>query len=996
MRFRALFICFCLTYSGAISAAERFLVENGEARAEIVIAEKPERSVRLAAADLREYVQKISGARLPIVTTPSGRAVKLFVGRSPHTDRLGLNVVDLKFGAYRLVSGDDWLAFLGDDAEFTPIEPWARGNGDIVSGKLQTEWDKLTGRKWGMPHPGLYKYRLKLPADTGLPDAAVATTPATTATAPPLEIWGFDERGSLNAVCGYLKSLGVRWYLPGELGEIVPTRKSIPLPKLDETVRPDFEVRRFNVRPATVPPDTAKWAMRLGLRDPYGLMVAHGMASLTSRDDVYAEHPEWFALYGGVRRYQPGYSKNQLCYSNEELFQETLRFCRVMFDHYGYDAVSVMPPDGYTAICQCQKCAGRDQLDRGSRGSLSNYVWGFVNRVAQEMGKTHPDKRIVNAAYGVYTLPPTNIDRLEPNVQVVIVGGRRPRSSRPEDQKEVRALREGWKAKTNRPYVIFENYPITDRGWYLPAFVARTIGESVRETKGESRGEDIWLSFGPTFETEDLGFNHFQVYFTAEMYWGGKDRKVEPLLNEYCTQFYGPAAGEMRAFIDYCEANWSDMETDKTKTDEALARFARAKNRAESGSVYARRLALIDDFLGGLRKKSELLGQKRGAVPKLRMVGDAKAIVVDGKLDDEYWQKCPVAATGKLRELQTGRAPAFGTTVRAGWEGNRVCFGIRCDEMPGEKLNVTATKKEDSAIWYGDVVELLLATDMHSYYQIAVNPVGALVDYDRGADRGNWSQWESQAEVATHVADDHWTVEIRIPVTDDENDPLNRLIGNKPTQSLPWHINICRQRVRDGGTETSAFSPTSTNTFHEPLKFAHFYDGRSHQFEADPTQTDFITALRTATQLASEKKPTEALEKLAAVVAGSEGKLTDLQKSAALKQAAQIARTMRDPARAAESAAAIPIEAERKNAEMQNLLAERKAKELLERFGEEDFSKWPFWAVGEARAARGRAYALLGEKAKATIEFTAALGLTTDSRQRADLAEALREVESRP
>jgi tetratricopeptide (TPR) repeat protein len=988
---RAVTIGFVVLASGSWSAAAGWIVEHGEPRAEIVIAEKPARSVRLAAAELREYVQKISGARLPIVTEPSGRAVKLFVGRSPHTAKLGIKADGLKYGAYRLVSGPDYLALLGDDTDFTPIEPWARGNGDLTSGKLIAEWDEVTGTTWGAPDRGLYKYRLRLPAELGLPDGV-----ALPANAPPLEIWGHDERGSLNAVCGFLQSLGVRWYLPGPLGEIVPSMPSIALPKLDETVRPDFEVRRFSVRFATVPLETAKWAMRLGLRDPYGLMVAHGMATLTGRDEVFAKHPEWFALYGGERRYVPAYTKNQLCYSNDELLHEAVRFCRVMYDHYGYDAVSVMPPDGYTAICQCEKCAGQDQPERGSRGLLSNHVWGFVNRVAKEVARTHPDKLVVNAAYGPYTLPPTNIEKLEPNVQVVIVGGRRPRSSRPEDQDEVRELRAGWKTKTDRPYLIFENYPITERGWYLPAFVARTIGNSVNETKGESRGEDIWLSFGPRFESDDLGFNHFQVYFTAAMYWGGKNQNVEALLDEYCTKFYGPAAAEMRSFFDYCEANWTDMETDGAKADEALTRFARAASKLESGTIYAQRLALIDRFLEGLRRKRALLSQKRGFVPKLRMVGDAKNIVIDGKLDDEYWQNCPAAAVGTLRELQTGRAPAFGTTVKAGWIGNSVCFGIRCDENPGEKLNVAATKKEDAAIWYGDVVEVLLGTDMHSYYQLAVNPAGALVDYDRGAPRNAWSNWESQAEVATNVADDHWTVEIRIPVTDDQNDPLNQLVGNKPTQSLPWHLNICRQRARANGTEWSAFSPTGTNGFHEPLKFAHFYAGRSHAFDADPTVVDFVSASRDAAKLATEKKYAEAVAAYVALAEGAQGKVTDLQKSAALKQAAVVARTMKDFDRAQKLTAAIPIEAERHNAEMQNLLYERKARELIERFGHEDLTQWPFWAAGEAHFARGRAYTFLGDAAKAEAEYRAALGLTTDVRQRADLLEALGKKLDRP
>ena len=67
---------------------------------------------------------------------------------------------------------------------------------------------------------------------------------------------------------------------------------------------------------------------------------------MTGNDAVFAEHPEWFALYGGKRHYTPGYSKNQLCYSHPGLFEETVRWARAQFDHYDFDTVSIMPPDG--------------------------------------------------------------------------------------------------------------------------------------------------------------------------------------------------------------------------------------------------------------------------------------------------------------------------------------------------------------------------------------------------------------------------------------------------------------------------------------------------------------------------------------------------------------------------------------------------------------------------------------------------------------------------
>ncbi|MEM1295363.1 MAG: DUF4838 domain-containing protein, partial [Verrucomicrobiota bacterium] len=668
-------LCFLVLLFVDQVAADPFLVRDGAPQAEIIIATNPQRSARLAAAELQTYIVKISGARLPIATTPSTEVpVQIYVGKSEPASSVGVTAEGLQYGAYRIASGENWLGLIGDDTDFVPREPWARNNGERSSGKLQKEWEDLIGEPFGVPNGGMYKNRARLPGGIGKPDGAP------TAPNEILEIWGYDERGSFNAVCGFLRSLGVRWYLPGELGEIVPQRTSIPLPKIDEVVWPDFDVRRFNVRFGSASEATRKWMMRLGVRDPYGLMVAHGMHTMTGTDAVRREHPTWFAIYGGKVDNQSGKRLNHLCYSNQELFDATVRWARAQFDVYDYDTVSIMPPDAYISICQGESCEGKQIEEMGSRGKLSNHVWDFVNRVAKEVGKTHPDKAIVCCAYGANTNPPTNIEKLEPNVQVVIVGGRRPRNNLPDQREPIRQLRAGWEAKTQNSIMIFENYPFTDRGFYLPAFVPKTIGESINATKGISSGEDIWLSMGRDFDTIDIGFNHVQVYFTSRMYWGGKDQSVVEMLDEYCNLFYGPAGSQMRTFFDYCEDHWQDMEKDKEKVDAALELFASAKSLTSPDSVYGRRLGLIDTFLETLRSKSSLLGQKRGPLPQLRMVRDASGIVIDGKLDDDYWSNILSTSTGSLRELQTGRLPIYGTSVKTGWDRDNLYFAIRCDE----------------------------------------------------------------------------------------------------------------------------------------------------------------------------------------------------------------------------------------------------------------------------------------------------------------------------
>ncbi len=229
---------------GAPVRAKSAIVADGVGRAEIVIAERPARAVSLAARELQGYIDKITGARLAIVTEPSvDMPGQIFVGESPHAERMGVTAAGLEHDAFRMVSGEDWLALVGNDDDFQPIEPWARSRSQWQNQK-QAEWDELTGRYWRDPvGAGLYRYSS---------DA--------------LDLWRYDKRGSLNAVYEFLRSLGVRWYMPGELGEILPETDTIALPEVDRTVEPDMEMRTMNFARfgANVPTEDILWYLRLG------------------------------------------------------------------------------------------------------------------------------------------------------------------------------------------------------------------------------------------------------------------------------------------------------------------------------------------------------------------------------------------------------------------------------------------------------------------------------------------------------------------------------------------------------------------------------------------------------------------------------------------------------------------------------------------------------------------------------------------------------------
>ena len=138
--------------SAGSARGEAYLVKDGKPRADIVIAEKPPRSVKLAAGELQTYIEKISGAKLAITSSPgSDVPAHIYVGRSAETDKLKISDEGLKYGAFRMVSGKDYLALLGHDKDIAMSEYAARTASPAEGQRAQKAWDARTGKNWATP-----------------------------------------------------------------------------------------------------------------------------------------------------------------------------------------------------------------------------------------------------------------------------------------------------------------------------------------------------------------------------------------------------------------------------------------------------------------------------------------------------------------------------------------------------------------------------------------------------------------------------------------------------------------------------------------------------------------------------------------------------------------------------------------------------------------------------------------------------------------------------
>ena len=784
---------------------EPFIVRDGQPQAEIVIAEQPPRMVKLAARELQAYIVKISGARLPIVTMPATDfSAHIYVGRSPHTDRLKVTDEGLKYGAFRMVSVKDGLVLLGHDADFVLPKYVPASYNDIP--RALKEWDERTGEHWGNPYSGARLYR-EYNAKLGVSRS--------------------DDRGSFNAVCEFLRGLGVRWYMPGELGETVPQMKTIALASVDKTVRPDFGYRNLGDYSPTfdgATPEAAMYVLHLGLDlNGMGIPGPHGLNNVDGREEVKKAHPEFYSNHRTPASNDLYFSS---CLSSPELVEYTVRYARAVFEIYpDLKYISIFPNDGFWAgnMCRCDQCKGKNTPERGAAGDLSDYVWAFVERVARELYKTHPDRKVICGAYGAYTLPPLKITRFSPNVMVGIVD-KRAWFSDPEVRARALEIRKGYLERLAPGNLHTYNHYLNSPS-RLPAYFPHVIAEDLHSLKGISQGEYIELSQGLSPQGMQMhapGFNHLNVYVTARYYWDA-DQDINALLNEYYEKFYGPAAKEMKAFIEYSEANWQRMDKEAAPGARA-AELLNAARQAAGDTVYGKRVDLLVDYCGGpLKQLSDRLAKGRAKdLPKLTAVAGKKSdIRIDGKSNDKFWKDLPWFSHGNLKELETGRSPYMGTSFTVFWADNALYLNIHCVERDTAKMKITAPHADDKAIYEGDFVELLLETQVHSYYRIAIAPNGVMLDADVNAGVPE-TRWSSKAEVATQVGDGFWSVEARIPMDWDPAkavDPLNGVAGYKPTALYPLSFNLCRQRVRPNETQRSAFSPTGTDHFDDVTKF---------------------------------------------------------------------------------------------------------------------------------------------------------------------------------
>lgn len=399
------------------SATEVALVKNGKPTAAIVVSTTPTPSARLAAHELQHHVELITGVILPIL--PADKTfdgLRILVGESAATRDLGLKSEDFGPQEYLIRIDRHVVVLMGRDWEDT--EDHRKESGcDTQLRRLSSSRDEIDyNAAVGRPHAG--RLLVSLP---GI----------------------LDDQGTCYATYDFLERfLDVRWYAPTPLGTVTPSGKTLKVKSAEVRRTPSLLHRHADggdwpiIRKQWNKPTPAQKGlfyrrMRFGGER---WAANHSFSSFRARFlEKDPEHPELWEEsrpdYFAVGWENEGYWR-QLCLTNPDLVAQVAQDARDYFDGKGLkgqqpaagDYFAVVPSDS-DHWCKCERCQtllaqGRHRAIKGAfgTGEASDYVFGFVNAVAREVQKTHPDKFIATLAYHVYSYPPTF--KLEPNVAV--------------------------------------------------------------------------------------------------------------------------------------------------------------------------------------------------------------------------------------------------------------------------------------------------------------------------------------------------------------------------------------------------------------------------------------------------------------------------------------------------------------------------------------------------------------------------------------------------
>ncbi len=405
-----------------------------------------------------------------------------------------------------------------------------------------------------------------------------------------------NGEGPAYGVAELLEQLGCRWFMPGDLGTVIPQLKTISLAEQTTEQAPSFSSRWFQM------PDR-DWQARVrcggdAFAGGHGIHAPPFALSKTSGEWEPQENAEYYSLVKGKR------VGRQHCVSNPKLIQFTIDRIKEMRKAGKGPVIPLGPNDG-GGFCECPNCRA---LDGGDFDPFSNetavtdrYIW-FFNQVLKGLDADYPDTKLAFYIYHSYMRPPK---RWKPDPRITgalapIALDRVHGFSNPiaPEKSYARWLYQEWGK------IMPELY---DRGYWsnlsdpgLPFIIVHRLRDEIpacHELGLKGWRVETFPNYGSQFPSN---------YVAAKLMWNHQT-DVDALLQDCYEKFFGPAAAPMGRYItlmdaalrdgDFCTGSAWDMPHfyPAPLRKEARTLLDEGKKLASGKTEYAARVQMITE-----------------------------------------------------------------------------------------------------------------------------------------------------------------------------------------------------------------------------------------------------------------------------------------------------------------------------------------------------------------------------------------------------------------
>lgn len=668
------------------------------------------------------------------------------------------------------------------------------------------------------------------------------------------------SQGTLWAAYEFLERLtGVRWLMPGTVGEEVPRARRLVWPGGEIRKGPAFPYRDLAYVRETAPgreglPEVNEWLLRMRTGGSRLIAVQHSWPDYVSQEVLQA-HPEFLAVNGDPDKYNT---------SNPALVKEFAKGVIAAIRRSPHDRYySISPSDG-GGFSRDPDTLKLVEKDPHGYPSYSRVILKFYNDVARLVGQEFPDKMLAGYVYYNYMYPPSEAVTLERNLHLQWAALEYYGFGlyKPEYENEFAATAEKWKAVANGnlSYTSYSHFFRNPHGAPVPP------GFGILETElpvlQRLGAQGVFLAGNSAWGTGAL-----LNYLLARQMWD-PGLNVREETRTWLKLAYGPGWKSMEELYDLLDQAFRKHKAAETSrrnyeiTFDVIrsvylpllprieALYAQGRGAAETEKQRER----LEMFADNLRLFRQLLRQAgltispspldlpeaeedayrartAGAywmspdikpiwVPELRKVTlpclpeKSAAPRVDGKADDAAWQNA--AQAKDFRVAGTGKPGRFSTEARLLHDKDAL-YVLFVSEVPPDMKAGASLSKDDARIYHGSNIGLFLEAEDGKWWHFTTD--AANNQWDGRNDQPEYTvDWES----ASRIADGRWVAELRIPLA---------ALGPGKTPGS-WRANLVRQQ-RFPGRENSSSENTAWNSveehFAQPAQFGVWVFAQNHQ-----------------------------------------------------------------------------------------------------------------------------------------------------------------------